>query len=251
MESNQPADALKGITTVVGILPQVAGAVLGLSALGYIAGWREADAYYSDIGAQWFARQLPPNQLLLESAPLISGIAFFAMLTVVNVANGVWSLKSVIRWAKWLGIVGFGGYVIALSLDRWISPNWVALVQAWAGASWSICVGLILGELVGSFRRDQTSWEIRQIVLAWLVVCLGLWYGPLVWAQGRARVDMRLSDSPLAHLHGPGLDSAWRIVTVTGDRALAVRLNALAEARLFRIIDLTDSISIQSTARAR
>jgi hypothetical protein len=244
-------DRLRGLSAVGGILPQVAGAVLGLSALGYVAGWREADAYYSAIGAPWFARQLPPAQLLLESASFIGGIAFFAVLTLVSVANGAWSLESVSRWARWLTFTGVGGYAIALILDQWILAGWISLTLAFSTAMWSIAVGLFAGELVGSFRRDQTTWEIRQLMLSWAVVSLGLWYGPMALAGNRARVDMKISESSLPHLIGPGVDSTWHVVTVTGDRALAVHLDTLAKARLFRIVNLTDSMMIRSTELAR
>jgi hypothetical protein len=251
MESDQSADTLRGLSAVGGILPQVAGAILGLSALGYIAGWREADAYFAAIGAPWFTRQLPPAQLLLESASFVGGIAFFAVLTIVNVANGAWGLHAVSRWARWLAAVGVSGYVIALLLDRWIPPHWVTITQSFSSASWSLAVGLFLGELVGSFRRDQTTWEIRQLMLSWAVVSLGLWYGPVALAATRARVDMRPSESLLPRLIGPGLDSAWRVVTVTGGRALAVYLEVPPRARLFRVVNLADSMMIRSTQPTR
>ena len=44
---------LEATSSVLGLLPKIAGFVGGLTAIGLLMGWREMSSYYSTLGAPW------------------------------------------------------------------------------------------------------------------------------------------------------------------------------------------------------
>jgi hypothetical protein len=240
----QNATPLRGFSAVAGVLPKAGAAILALTILGYIGGWRYATAYYGEIGAGWFTRFLSPGQLLFESAGLVSGIAFAAFFALRNWMIEAWSLNGISRWALRLTVVAALAYASQEILEIVHLGAWATGVTVLAELCLSFGIGLSICELVGSFRAGQSRWEQRQILVAIGIVSFGLWFGPNMSGTARANLDIDSVASTLPHVSGEGLDSTWRIVAIIDGRALAVRLATQSKDRIFRVINVTDPITI-------
>ena len=65
------ARIIKAVSYVYGFLPQVAGSIVGLSAMAYFIGWRMLSAYYESLGAPWVKSLIPSTQIIQASVNII------------------------------------------------------------------------------------------------------------------------------------------------------------------------------------
>lgn len=84
---------LSATRSVAGLLTQVAALIAGASVLGFIAGWREAMAYFSSTGSSWFVTSLTPSMLLERSAVLMAILAISAFFSIYSLSQRETSAK--------------------------------------------------------------------------------------------------------------------------------------------------------------
>ncbi|HBB2682975.1 TPA: hypothetical protein J9677_002357, partial [Escherichia coli] len=92
-------NTLRATGVVLGLLSQLAGLIVGFTALAYIIGWKEASAYYSELGAPWVTSLLTPTQVMQTSIPLISTIAVVTLISVAELASQNIGVRWLRRWA--------------------------------------------------------------------------------------------------------------------------------------------------------
>jgi hypothetical protein len=226
-------------SSIAGILPQVAGAAAGLAVLGIFAGWREASAYYSELGAPWFLGNITPAMLLELSAGEIMTLALFAFISISQHMQGNASAKG-LRFGSILAlVVSFIFLVVSLLPESSISLTAVHLCTIFGSIALSISAGLTIGEISARLADDELKWNGYHIWLLYFVVWFGLMQAPSQIGVSQAKLDRdaRLSTLPAVRIKGSA-DMQLRLVTLIGSQALLVALADESSQSRFRVVDV-------------
>lgn len=248
MNEPEREQTLKSASAVYSLLRHIAGAVVGLSALAYLAGWREASAYYSKLGAPWVLSILSTAQIMQQSIELISVVAIFSFLSVLKLLNKASSADSFRHWSIYMmggATLLYGG---GLALKQWLGPGAAYVCSILAGIMWAISAGLTVGELIGRLTETNLRWESRHLWLVYFAVWCGLFVAPDYMGRAQAEIDSNPKLSKLPVVNSSVLPSAgqWRLVSTFSGQALLSQLAEKKEDRRFRIIAITDISEIRS-----
>lgn len=236
MSSDKSSDAA---SSIAGILPQVAGAAAGLTVLGVFAGWKEASAYYAELGASWFLGTITPTMLLERSANTMLTLALFAIISISQHMQGKASAKG-LRSASIFAVVASSAlFIVGLLPESLISLTTAHLCTAIGSIALSISAGLTIGEISARLTDDELKWNGYHIWLLYFVVWFGLMQAPsqVGASQGKLDRDARTSSLPTAQIIGsPG--KQLRLVTLVGSQALLVDLADQPSQNKFRVVEV-------------
>jgi len=228
-------------------LPRVVAALVSLSALGYFAGWREAKAYYTGLGAPWASAMLSPQSLLQLSATTMVVVLAAAFLSLQILLESKLSLRKV-DWACGLALLGAAICLFASQGQIGGISSLGAFALATVGSYLcAIAAGLTLTQLY--FTLKNTSGKKLVAGHLWLVywfVLPGLFWAPDRLGQARAQLDSDLTSSPLPTLklaQGPNAGESWRFVHLASDKALLLRQDAAGKL-VFKLVEGKDIDSI-------
>lgn len=240
-------------SNVVGVLPQVAGAVAGLMVLGVFAGWREETAYYSNLGAPWFISNLTPAMLFERSANSMLVLALFAILSVLNFMQGQASVKGLRWWSIVTVILSSGLFMAGLLPESLISNNAAHACMVFGGIIMSISAGLTVGEVVARLADNDLVWNGYHVYLLYLVIWFGLMQAPAWVGESQARIDSdaRTCNLPTVQIKSASLDKSLRLVTMVGNQVLLVVLADRPESSAFKVIDASEIVVISSKERIK
>jgi hypothetical protein len=245
----QPEQTASSIGAWLELLPRAIAALLSLSALGYFVGWREANAYYTALGATWAATSVSPLALLQLSASTIVTVAaatFFSLTLVLD-------QKVSLRKLSWFCAACLAIASILLSASQGLfgdAPPSGAHVLASVGAQFfAISAGVTLSELVGHARQSSQRISSGHLWLIYWFVLPGLFWAPDRLGEARALRDAEPLSSPLPVVE---LDTSlppadWRMVQLVGDKALLMMLADKAHNRRFRLVEVKDVKAFGST----
>lgn len=228
--------------SIVGLMPKIAGFVVGFSGLAFFVGWLEASAFYREFGAEWVLPLLSPTQIIRTSTSLISLIVLSTLLSIYGLTQGISSEKGIRRW----GFI-FGGLAIltlgaSIAVEGRLSLSAVNVFAWGAGALMAIFAGLTIGELVARLATDKLLWGKHHIWLLQYVVVFGLMQAPMIMgrAQSNLKSDPRSSRLPTVTFSSPGVQGEWRLVGAVGDGLLLVSLASKKESHRFKLASASD-----------
>jgi hypothetical protein len=248
MDKPNKEQTLKSASAVYSLLPQIASAVVGFSAMAYLAGWREASAYFDALGAPWVLSVLSSAQIMQESMGLVSIVAitgFFTLLLLLEDSSSTHSLRG---WSKNMLIGATFSTLVGAILKVWLGLLITYVFSYIAAILWAISAGFTVGELIGTFTETKQQWSRRHLYLLFLVVGFGLFLAPTYRGQARAGIDSNpnLSKLPIVSLSASPNTGRWRLVRPFSGQVLLFQLAEKREERKFRIVASTEINEIRS-----
>lgn len=233
---------IRATGSVLNLLPQVAGFAVGFSGLAYISGWREASAYYQELGAPWAMALLTASQIMQTSIWLISLISIIVLLSVLSLVQGAASQKGLRLWSIIFLVLAGAAYVLPLALDGRVDASSLSLFAGLTSIFWAVSAGLTIGELIACLALQNLEWGEYQVFLLYFVILYGLLQAPTNMGNARAQLAEDLNSSSLPKvLFTTNQTGDWRLVGPCGDKLLLVSLAAQRHQRWFK---LTDTVSI-------
>jgi hypothetical protein len=242
-------NTIEATGSIVGLMPKIAGFVVGLSGLAFIVGWLEASAFYQEFGAEWVLPLLSSTQIIRTSVSLISLIALSTLLSVYGLTQGIASEKGIRRWGFTFGGLAISALIASFAAEGSLSPSAVNVLAWGAGALMAIFAGLTIGELVARLATDKLFWGKHHIWLLQYVVVFGLVLAPntIGRAHSKMKSDPFSSRLPTVSFSSPGVHGEWRLVGAVGDRLLLVSLASKKENRRFKLAGASDISEIFAT----
>jgi hypothetical protein len=225
-------------------LPKAVAAIVSISALGYFAGWKEATAYYSALGAPWAISMLAPQSLLQLSATTIIAVVLSAFLSLQILIDSKASLRR-IDW--FCGLVLLLSAICILGAQGQlgnISSNGAYALASVGATLCAVAAGVTLTQLHFTLQRQPEGTKLQSGHL-WLVywfVLPALFIAPDRLGNARARLDSDVALSRLPNVTLPQNVSQhrdWRFIHLSGDKALLLRWDA-ATKRSSKIVDAKD-----------
>ncbi|MCU8030897.1 hypothetical protein L5M51_14180 [Shewanella sp. SM73] len=233
------------------LLPSAIAALFSLSALGYFVGWREANSYYTALGAAWAAASVSPLALLQLSASTIVTVAAAAFFSLILVLDHKVSLRK-LSWfcAACLGIAGI---LLAASqgLFGYAPPSGAHILASVGSQFFAISAGVTLSELIGHIRQSSQPISSGHLWLIYWFVLPGLFWAPDRLGEARAIRDAEPLSSPLpvVELDSSLQPSDWLLVQLVGDKAILMMLADEAHNRRFRMVEVQDVKAFGSTLK--
>ena len=239
---------LSAASSVVRLLPQIGGAVAGLSALGLYAGWREESSYYFELGAPWVAQMMPPSRLLQSSAGLIGTIGLFSFLSIYWLTVLTATAKSLRWWS--IILLAAAGVLFAASVapPHWFEKRSVYAFAILATQFCAVSAGLTVGEVVARLTESHLEWKGYHLWLLYCVVLFGLLQAPDRIGVARARVDSDSTSTrlPTVVTSSTVAGTSWRLIAVVDNSFVVVSLAPKREEHVFRILGPTEISGILS-----
>ena len=247
MTTNSGLDAsentIKATNTVVNLLSRVAGFVISFSALSYLCGWREASAYYQELGAPWAAPLLTASQIMQTSVGLIIIVFSAGFYSFLSLLEGTSSEKKLGNWSFVFFLLAVIAYESIDILHGRLSTLMISTLASTTSLCWAAAAGLTFGELIASLETDKLKWGKRQVIMLSFIVLFGFFLAPLTMGKARAQLslDPTKSGLPIVSFKEESPANEWRLVGACGDKLLLISLTANREGRRFKLIS-SDSI---------
>jgi hypothetical protein len=238
-------------TKILDFVPKAVAAIVSLSALGYFAGWREAKAYYSALGATWVASSVSASSLLQLSATTIVAIVFGAFYSLVLLNDKKLSPRKLSLACAVLLLIS----TIALSTSQGLfghPPAIAAYSLAILGSTLcAVAAGVTLTELYCNTRTSPGAPPTNHLWLLYWFVLPGLFWAPDRLGQAQALRDMDPTTSPLpiVSIDATQGSGTWRLVQILQDKALLIRIGAKESSTQFKIVDAREINLIESTKK--
>src|SRR6185312_3183367 len=236
---------IKAAAAVLGLLPQLAGLIVGLTAVAYVVGWRETTAFYNGLGAPWVTNLLVASQVIRSSIWIVSGIGFFFVVSIYMLSQGAASAKSLRLWS-----LIFMGIAIALYIAFQFTPPAISgLLAAGTSICWSWSTGLALGELVASLAANQVQWHAYHVSILYFVVITGLIFvsDTLGRIHAQTVVETQGKDLALVTIGGPAANAGWHLISPVGDKLLLVQFDKSSSKHVFVLASPSNIRSIEAT----
>ncbi|MCG2576352.1 hypothetical protein LZ012_05020 [Dechloromonas sp. XY25] len=216
-------DLLKAAGAVGALLPCAASVAVGISFLAYFAGWRDANAYFTALGAPWVVSLLPASRLLYLSGEFVAGILVCAFLAMNSVVSGEIGLKGLRRWS-WIAFAlamlsGINAHLLPPTL---VSPKVAWGLSNFAGLCIAVASGATLGEVVIRLKDNELRWTASHAYSIYLAVFIGLYWMPSQIGTARAKYHLASLEAtlPAVRLTTPATNENWRLVEAIGESVL-------------------------------
>ena len=252
MTDTNPSHVTKTISAtshVVGLLPQLAGIVAGVSALSLFAGWREISAYYSALGAPWVSEMLNPSRFVERSGSLMGTIGLFTLLSVYWLSAESITEKGLRRASIVALLLAALFYFAGVAPAYWFEKSTIYLFAILAAQLTAVSAGLTIGELIAGLAVRDLKWQGYHVWLLYCVVLFGLLQAPDRLGRAKAELDGAPDSTTLPIVSTtvvvPG--RVWRLVTTIDGSFLAVALGAKREEHVFRIFAASEIANIKSS----
>ncbi|MEY8709516.1 hypothetical protein [Mangrovibacter phragmitis] len=255
MTTNNAPDTestFRATSSFLGLLPQVAGLTVGLTALTYFTGWSEISAYYRELGAPWVTSLLTSAQIMqvsISSIVLLSTIAFLSVLALLqkNVSD-----KGLRRWSISLMFIAIAVYISALVLDNYKDEHVIHTFLNLSGFFYMLAAGTTVGELIACLALKKIKWGGYEVYLLYFVFFYGMSYIPSLMGESDARLDGNIVFTRLPSVNLVSDTSGlWRLVGPCGDKLLLISLGADKQGRLFKLVDTQGVVEISTSDFAR
>ncbi|WP_156116636.1 hypothetical protein [Massilia sp. 9096] len=220
-----------------------------MTGFAYYSGWREADAYYSTLGAQWVVSSLPPFAFLVLSAGTITTILMCSFIALQLI-----STKKVS--GRFVAFAGLAIVLLALVSQfsyKLLPARFNTPATAWefeqAHASLlAVAAGIFLAEAVSKFQRAKQEWSHAVVYTMYLALLYGLDQGPADHGRDRARYYLSTSceDLPIA-VTNESVQMKWRLIDLVGQNALLIQIPITGKHPIFRMIQTKDIIELQTS----
>jgi len=242
---------LEATSSVLGLLPKIAGFVGGLTAIGLLLGWREMSSYYSTLGAPWVISMMSPTRFIAQSAGLLCAFGLSIFMSIVFLAQRQITYKGLIYGSVvFLGLSGVLFFFGTYPFD-WFEPKTQHLFLNLGAGGMAISAGLTIGEVVARLAKKDLKWEGHELMLIYFfVISFGIYRAPNVLGQSQALLDIetKFSSAPIIELKSLSPDRIWRLVTHIDSNFLAISFPSQGSSHVFKIFGSNEIAEIQSTS---
>jgi hypothetical protein len=228
-------------------LPQIGGALAGISALAYVAGRNEAQSYFYELGAPWAFSMMPVSRLVQDSVWLMTTVSLMAFLSLLGLLEKRSTAKTLKRWSLiWAG-AAIIAYLPNIVPDGWISPRVAQPLALMTGFFWALSAGLTVGELIATLKDSSLKWGPYHLWLIYFIFLFGLIQAPRAQGSARAAIDSDPKNSALPVIAPVGSsDESWRLITLIDGKLLLGRLSPNPKDRAFRLLNIGEAWEIRA-----
>lgn len=232
---------------IYGILPQLAGALVGMSVLAYAAGWSEASAYFDAMGAPWAISLLSPAQIMEEAAWLIIILAFVCYFSIIILLKDIGKPETISRWVDWITGLAATIFLISSILEKYLGSTIPIVSSMLVAVMMAISAGLAIGELISRLSETSLKWDHRHLYLIYFIVFFGLWMSPGNMGRVRAKdeIDPGRCKLPKVTLAQSEFKYEWRLVKILSDKILLVRFEKDTKKNVFKVVSFSEINEIQ------
>jgi len=228
------------------LLPQLGGALAGVSALAYVAGRQEVQSYLLHIGASWAFTLMPASQVMQESASLLILLGTITFLVVISILENKSTAAGLRRWSIIWGCAAVVTFIVADLPTTWVPQKTALFLATLTGIFWAISAALTIGELVAEVRTPNFAWKAYHLWLVYFIFIFGLRQAPDAMGAARAALDIDPKLSSLPRIAPPSsTEEPWRLITSMDGKFLLVRLSADAGDRMFRLLNTAEGWEIR------
>jgi hypothetical protein len=238
--------ALKAGLQVIGLLPQIAGLIVGLSAIAYLTGWRDQSAYFTALGVPWALSLLSPTRIMQASTDLVTLLALISFIGFLMVAEGKVSASTLKKAALCTAIIAVIAVLATVGLKRWGTSAAVYISASIASLMWAAFAGIMVSRLIASLVDEELRWDIHHLWSMYAIIFYGIWMSPSQSGAARAERDLDLDSTKLATVlttqapNGP----RWQLVTSFDSQVLVMQQGNIQGDRRFRLVSNADVIAI-------
>lgn len=241
---------LEATSSVLGLLPKIAGFVGGLTAIGLLMGWREMSSYYSALGAPWVISMMSPSRFIAQSAGLLCAFGFSIFMSIVFLAQRQITYKGLIYGSVvFLGLSATLFFLGTYPFD-WFEPKTQHLFLNLGAGCIAISAGLTIGEVIARLAKKGLKWEGHELMLIYFfVISFGIYQAPNALGQSQALLDIetKFSSAPIIELKSPSPDKIWRLVTHIDSNFLAISFPSQGNSHAIKIFESNEIAEIQSS----
>jgi hypothetical protein len=240
---------LSATSSVIGLLPQLAGVITGATALGLIAGWREVSAYYTELGAPWISGMLTTSQILERSVGIMGTIGLLTLLSISWLAAGTISERGLRRVSIITLFVANLFLSVTLAPIDWLQNSTIYIFAALAALLTAISAGLTVGELIAGLAARNLKWGSYDVLLLYFFILFALLQAPSWLGRARAQFDSTQNSNTMPIISTVGLTPGrtWRFVTRIESSYLVVHLGSNREEHVFRVLTASEINEIKSS----
>ncbi|HEY8025211.1 MAG TPA: hypothetical protein VIF60_11630 [Burkholderiaceae bacterium] len=214
------------VVNLLGLLPTIGAAIALLGVVGSFAGFLVCKSYYAELGALWYVHNLPTVQFVQEGAPVLLFCALAAVFTVIHVSREV--PRRVIR--NWACVTWSIGVLLASLVFAPVFPADAIFLNTQvmfyysclAGILLMVSAGIMFGALIAQDTRNNL--RLRFLVGMSVVSIVTFWLATYSCGKSHARFDSDPVLSQLSILHTDGPTDDWRVVDISGDTILALKM---------------------------
>ena len=235
--------------SIANLLPPLAAAAAGASVLGLLGGWREANAYFSGIGASWFVASLTPTLLLERMINLMLVLILSTFFSIHYVSRGEASDRGLRRFSIFFMFVSLALFLFSLLAENWVSKKSLFSCATASALAIAAASGTTIGELVSRLAAKNLKWGSYDALLMYFVVSFVLIQAPdrIGMARANYHLDSESNGLPTVELSSPTAGRSWKLVSLTGNQLLIVSLGDKSSKRVFRLVDANAVAEIRST----
>ena len=241
-------DAVK---TLASAIPQSTGFFMGVIAIAYFCGWREASAYYTTIGAPWIISNMPSFAFLSLSGPMMLTIAIAAFLSMEQVAFLGGTGKGVGRLGLTFASLGILIPLVALLFVERFTEQGIWILHRVSAVLTYFAAGLFVGQAAAEMKNSGLKWSRNVINPIYFLVYYGLFQAPMNLGTAHANYDLLPNSTELSAVSmGDEKESArWRLVNVIGGNALILKPSTEKNGHVLRFIETKEISTIWAPGR--
>lgn len=240
MNSENRAATIAAFSTVMVVIAQMGGVILGVVAIAYLIGQNYLSAYFGEVGAPWAMTYFTYDQIAREGVGITSLFVIAFFISLIGLLNGTSSSKSLERWAKCLALIGSIPLIIVTVVPSvYLSAKVLAILSIIAGFCFAISAGATLGELVARLKDSKSEWKGYHLTLVLFVYLFVVSQAPSFSGRAKAEIDMNIEESSLPYISKEGGKvGEWRLLRPLGDKFLIVAIKKNVHVRTFKIVSV-------------
>lgn len=219
----------------------VSSAIAGLALFAYVVGWVRTQAYFDAVGAPWVTDQVGVLRLVSKSAFPLAALAFFMLMMVTDVAEG---LSERLRQRTSLALIVIG--TVAFFSSGFVPPGWALTLGHIALLAMVVVAAEFFTTLVTILHDTEYKWDSKIVLGFAMAFLIGLFFAPKVLGDAEGRRDRHPATSTLPVVEfADSSENEWRLLAAVGDSLYVAYLTADATNPAVRIVPAEHAISIR------
>lgn len=239
---------IKLISGLAEILTKAAGALVGLSAIGYSIGYGIEKHYFHEAGASWVLGLLSSAEFIREGQVVMFTVGITFFLSVINLFDKESSAEKLKRKDVFLSIIAmiflFAAFISNKYFDNIKLDYGLSVI---AGVLMAAAAGFTVGELVARLGESEKKWGEYHLYLLLFFYFSAIAMAPYFIGVNRAKSDLdpKFSTLPVVSVSGEEARQ-WRLIRTVGENYLLVNLADKKSQREFRVVPVSASVVLHS-----
>lgn len=239
---------MKSASTIFGRTAKLAGIVVGVSGLAFLAGWQKSNMYYETMGIGWVSPLLSSAQITVEAQFILPPVllAILVSLTWLFKARPTTlTISRVSLIAMTLGLLMLGAGVISL---QFLPPSLAFLIVSLGAVVLAAFAGIKTVELIGSYDDLGMNWASNHLWIIYSVFVFGFFSTPaaLGWIQAKEDLNPEYTRLPRIEIVEDKGEEHWRLVGHISGQILAANLKPSGGEPSYRFIQPQEIKTITS-----